>query len=99
MQEIPLSPLPAQTLAVVLAGQGCQIAVYQRRTGLLFDCLLNGVAVATGVLCQNLARLIVQSYQGFVGDFYFWDTQGDTAPAYAGLGTRYRLVYLEASDL
>jgi hypothetical protein len=104
MQQVALTAVPSQTLSVVLAGQACQLAVYQRRTGLFFDCLLNGIAVVTGVLCQNLVRLITQSYSGFIGDFYFFDTQGDTAPVYTGFGSptapgRYQLIYLEAADL
>jgi hypothetical protein len=104
MQQVPLSSVPSQTLSVVLAGQPCQISVYQRRTGLFFDLLVSGVAIVKCRLCHNLTRLIVQSYQGFVGDFFFFDTQGDTQPNYTGLGSitdpgRYQLVYLEASDL
>jgi uncharacterized protein DUF6983 len=98
MLQVPLSPIPAQTLSVVLGGQACQIAVYQRRTGLFFDLLLNGVAVVTTVLCQNWAPLLTQTYQGFAGTFAFLDTQGDTAPMYPGLGSRYQLMYLVASD-
>ena len=98
MLQVPLSPVPAQTLSVVLAGQACTLAVYQRRTGLFFDLLFNGIAVCTTVLCQNLAPLLVQQYQGFIGTFAFLDTQGDTPPAYQGLGSRYQLLYIGASD-
>jgi hypothetical protein len=99
MMLIPLSPVAAQTLSVVVDNQACQIAVYQRRTGLFFDLLFNGIAVCTTVLCQNLAPLLVQQYQGFIGTFAFLDTQGDTAPMYLGLGSRYQLLYFGASDL
>lgn len=99
MMQIPLSPVAAQTLSVVVDNQACQIAVYQRRTGLFFDLLFNGVAVCTTVLCQNLTPLLVQQYQNFIGTFAFLDTQGDTAPVYQGLGTRYQLLYIGASDL
>lgn len=100
MLLVPLSPIPAQTLSVVLDSQPVQVAVYQKRTGLFFDLLLNGVAVVTAVLCQNVTRLVVQSYSGFVGDFAFYDSQGDTAPTYTGFGPngRYQLYYIEASD-
>jgi hypothetical protein len=98
MLVVPLSPVPAQTLSVVLDGQACTLAVYQRRTGLFFDLLFNGAAIVTCVLCQNLAYLLSQTYQGFVGSFSFVDTQGDTPPTYTGLGSRYQLLYLEASD-
>jgi len=99
MQQIPLAAVPAQTLSVVLDGQACSLSVYQRRTGLFFDLLFAGVAVCTTVLCQNLAPLLVQQYSGFIGTFTFFDTQGDTAPVYPGLGSRYQLLYIGASDL
>ena len=99
MLVVPLNPVASQTLNMVLDQQPVQIAVYQKRTGLYFDLLLNGVAVVTTVLCQNITRLAIQTYSGFIGDFAFFDTQGDTPPAYLGLGARYQLLYLQASDL
>lgn len=99
MLLVPLAAVPAQKLTIVLAGQACALSVYQRRTGLFFDCMLDGAPVCTTVLCQNLARLITQSYSGFKGDFFFYDTQGSEPPDYTGLGARFQLGYLEASDL
>jgi hypothetical protein len=98
MIQVALAAVPSQTLSIVLDGQACQIAVYQKRTGLFFDLMLAGVAIVTTVLCQNLTPLLTQTYQGFIGSFAFVDTQGDQAPDYTGLGTRYQLIYLEASD-
>jgi hypothetical protein len=103
MMQIPLYPVPSQTVATNVGGQAATIAVYQKRTGFFFDLALNGAAVITAVLCQNRAMLLTQTYQGFVGSFFFFDTQGDTPPTYAGLGpdqsARYQLVYLSAADL
>lgn len=104
MLQIPLKPIAAQSCAAVLAGQSCELRVYQRRTGLFFDCLLNGAPIVSTVLCNNVTRLIVQASLGFAGDFFFFDTQGDSAPSYEGLGSpdvpnRYQLIYLEPSEL
>lgn len=72
---------------------------------LAFTLALNGVSITRNQNCLNLKRLLVnRQYLGFVGDFMFVDTQppvgssGDD-PQYAGLGTRWQLVYLEAADL
>lgn len=99
MQTIPLSAIPSQSLSVVLAQQNCQINVYQKTTGLYFDLTVNGAAIVSTVICRNVARLVRKDYTGFVGDFSFVDMQGMQDPDYTGLGSRYFLLYLEATDL
>lgn len=99
MQIIPLSPTPSQTLSVVLAGQNCQINVYEKTTGMFLDLLVANEPIRSCVLCRDRARLIRQEYLGFVGDLVFYDTQGADDPQYAGLGARFLLAYLEASEL
>ncbi|VWB88141.1 hypothetical protein BLA13014_04079 [Burkholderia aenigmatica] len=99
MQIIRLTAVPSPKLSVMLAGQNCQIAVYQKTTGVYLDLAMNNVPVKSGILCRDRVRLIRYPYLGFVGDLSFFDTQGVTDPAYAGFGARYQLVYLEASDL
>lgn len=72
---------------------------------LAIDFAYNGIQVTNTQNCLNLARLLKnRQYFGFVGDFMFVDTQppaGTTGedPQWTGLGTRWLLVYLEASDL
>ncbi len=63
------------------------------------DVLVNDVLIIGGVICQNLNRIVRSLYLGFIGDFAFVDTQGDLDPYYAGLGTRYYLMYFTASEL
>ena len=99
MQIIPLSPVPSQTLNVVLAGQSCQINVYVKLTGTFLDLYVNGQAILIGVLCMNFNRIVRRLYLEFIGDLLFMDTQGSTDPTYQGLGSRYVLCYVEASDL
>ena len=100
MLTIPLAAVPSQTLAVVLDGQSCSIAVYALTTGLYFNLDLAGQPVKTAVVMRDGARLLQDAqYLGFVGDFVCVDTLGDTDPVYTGLGTQYVLVYLEAADL
>lgn len=99
MKTIPLSAKPSQTLSVLLAGQNCQIKVYQKTTGVYLDLYVNNQPIVTGVIARDRVLIVRQSYLGFVGDLSFFDTQGTDDPTYDGLGARYQLVYLETSEL
>lgn len=100
MIRIPLDPVPTQTLAGVLGGQACEIALRQNGQNIYFDLTVNGEAIVLSRIVRNIQRLLIDArYRRFVGDFLFVDTQGDTQPTYTGLGARYQLYYLEAADL
>ena len=99
MLVLPLQPVPSQTFTTTLANQLCQINVYQKATGLFLDLYVSGAPVIYGVLCENLNRIVRNSYLGFVGDLAFFDNQGTDDPVYTGLGSRFSLIYLEAADL
>jgi hypothetical protein len=98
MMLIPLQPVPSQTLNVSLASQACQIAVYQKTTGLYLDLSVAQRPIISCVLCRNRVLLVRQAYLGFLGDLSFIDTQGNADPVYSGLGTRYLLSYLVPSE-
>ena len=100
MQYIPLKAVPNQTLTVMLAAQLTQLSLYTMPDGNLYmDVAVNNVAIITGVLCENNNRIVRGVYLGFIGDFAFIDTQGSNDPVYNGLGARYQLAYLSASDV
>lgn len=99
MLTIPLLAEPSQTLTTTIGGQYCEISVYTLTTGLYLDLSINGTAIIQGALCLNTVQLVGQTYLGFVGDLMFMDTQGSSDPDYTGLGSRFLLIYLEASDL
>ena len=99
MLIIPLQPTASQTVSVQLAGQNCQINIYQKSTGLYCDLYVNGVLIIGGVICQNRNRIVRDLYLGFIGDLIFIDTQSNTDPVYSGLGAQYVLAYLELKDL
>ena len=100
MQIVPLTATPAQTVAVSLAGQACQLNVYQKRTGLYFDIFLAGDLVLAGVLCLQANLLVRSLYLGFLGDLAFFDVSGaDEDPVYSGLGSQWVLVYLSPSEV
>lgn len=92
--RIPLVAIPAQSLTITLGLQRCQIAVYQKSTGLYFDVFLAGLPVAVGVLCCNHTNLVRNKYTSFVGNLAFIDTMGVSDPDYTGLASRFRLVYV-----
>lgn len=96
---IPVAPTANQTLNVQLAGQNCQLNIYQKAYGLFMDVYVGGTLIIGGVLCQNLNRIVRSLYLGFIGDFTWFDTQGSNDPQYQGIGTRYFLAYLETTDL
>lgn len=113
MLTIPLAAVASQTLQFVAAGQNCQMSVYTNdgydysdltlstpQAYIAIDFAYNGIQVTSTQNCLNLARLLKnRQYLGFVGDFMFVDTQGSDDPQFAGLGLRWVLLYLEASDL
>lgn len=84
MLIVPLSAVPSQTMSIVLAGQNCQIAVYQKQpvvdeygvaAGLFFDLIVGGVPIANTIRCLDRTPLLLdRQYLGFVGDFWFIDT-------------------------
>jgi len=112
MQQIPVMPVPNQSMSVVLGGQQVNLNLYtlpqraQTGTGagdflpaaLFLDISVSNVPVCTCIPCFNLNK-IVRGQGDFIGDFIFQDTQGTNDPTYDGLGSRYLLQYLEASDL
>jgi uncharacterized protein DUF6983 len=98
MVQVTLQAIPAQQLQITLGGQNCQIAVYQRSTGVFVDLSVNGADISTAVFARNMAPLVPTVYLGFQGNLVFLDTLGQTDPTYTGLGSRYQLLYLTADD-
>jgi hypothetical protein len=84
MQQIPLSAVPSQTLNIVLAGQSCQIAVYQKQpitdeygvaAGLFFDLIVGGVSIINTARCLDRTPILQdRQYLGVAGEFMFLDT-------------------------
>ena len=100
MEVIPLSAVPAQTLNVVLDGQNCTISIYWRQTHLYLDLAVGSTIICTGWICQNKANVLQVPVRGFNGSLHFWDVEGDRAPQWENLGSRYFLVFvLENEDL
>src|ERR1017187_5551416 len=100
MQIVPVNDTPNQTLNVSLGGQAVTLNIYSTADNVLYmDVLVNNSGIIYGVVCENLNRIVRSLYLGFVGDFIWNDTHGKSDPSSPGLGTRYQLIYLSATDL
>lgn len=97
--SIPIEDTNAQTMRVALGGQSCRIDVRQRATGLFLDLYVNDAPTIVGVACRDRCRIVRSGYLGFIGDLIFVDQQGLEDPASPGLGTRFALCYLDASEV
>jgi hypothetical protein len=93
---IPLSPAPAQTVTTTIGDQRIRLNVRTRAFGLFVDIYVNDVLVLGGILARNLNRLVRSAYLGFIGDLFFFDTQGTSDPSFDGLGGRFVLIYTTA---
>ena len=98
MVEIPLQALPAQRLNVVLDDQNCTIHIYWRWGRCFMDLSVDDTEIFTGAICQNIQAVNQSPSIYFAGLFYFFDTLGDVAPQWDGLGDRWRLFFLSAGE-
>lgn len=103
MQIIPLQPVPSQIVTALLDGQVTQLRIYQKNYGLYCDISVNNTLIIGGVKCENLNRIKRSEYLAFLGDVFFFDTQGDTDPYYTGLGpfgtARYNFIYVSEAEV
>lgn len=98
MLQIPIQPVPNQIVKAVLNGQNCQISISQKSEGVFVDINADGIDISVGTLAYDIIPLIASDYSGFDGNLLFVDTQGSDAPAYAGMNSRYFLIYLTSSE-
>lgn len=99
MQIVPITDVPSQVFSITLGGQACRIRLIQRGDILYADVSVNGVDKVNGATCRDRVFIVRFAYLGFIGDLLFVDTQGTSNPLAPGLGSRFLLVYAEASDL
>lgn len=91
--EIPIQPIPSQSVNVVLANQPCTIELRELGGRQYFSLSVNGTVICTNVLIVNNERIVNASYSGLIGDFASIDTVGDEPPQYSGWGTRWLLAF------
>ena len=93
VQIVPLLAVPSQQFTLPVGSQTAQLSVYTKSTGLFMDVSLNDTLVIGGVLCRDRTLIVRDAYLGFVGDFFWADTQGTDGPVYTGFGARWLLAY------
>lgn len=101
-QVVTAQPVPNQTLQAQLGGQNCTLNIYQTAFGLLMDVYVGSQLIIAGVLCLNATLIVRDAYRGFIGDFAWYDVQDlndPQDPAYTGIGTKFQLSYLSATDI
>lgn len=102
MQQIPLSPIPAQTLSLILDGQYCTLAIYWRQERLYLDLHSGQAVICQGAICENRADIVQSKSQNFKGSLHFLDTEGDKPPHWEGLNNgktgRWLLLYAGAGE-
>lgn len=99
MIQVPLKPLPAQTVTIQLNEQVCKLHVYQKFYGLFIDVLVDDALIIGGVVCEDRNRIVRSQYLGFDGDFAFIDTLGSDDPDYTGLSNQFRLFYFTDAEV
>lgn len=99
MNIVPIDAVASQRFTISLANQACQIELYQKVDGLFMNLFVNDVLVIGGVICENQNRIVRDRYLGFSGDFFFNDSQGSDDPVYTGLGSRFRLIFIDPTEL
>jgi hypothetical protein len=100
MLIVPAQANPNQAFNVTLGGQQVQLEIFQTNYGLFMNVTVAGAPIVDGVICEDLNLIVREAYSGFSGDLIWFDTTGKGEdPVYTGLGDRFLLIYLEASDL
>lgn len=83
--EIPLSPIPNQTISTIVNQQQITVNLYQRSTGLFCDVYLGATLIIGGMKCNN-AEYLNQYPTAFVGYLFFYTVSGND-PTYDTFGT------------
>lgn len=103
MQEIPLRATGNQTLQVVLDGQNCSLRLYTRGLSdgveaLFCDLSIDQEPVFYGCPCLDGLPMPLYAWLGMTGQLVFIDMEGDEAPRWSGLGSRWKLLYMSPAE-
>lgn len=93
MLFIPIKPIPAQVLSVVLSQQRCTITLQLRGNHLYFSLEVDGIQTVRNRIVRDRVTLSGDECLGLAGQIYMADTQGKSDPEYTGLGSRWLLMY------
>lgn len=97
MRNIPISPIPNQSLSVRLDDQRLVLRLKEANGVMVADVERNGVSVVRGTRVLAGEFVIPYQYQQ-VGNFMLLTT-GDDLPDWSEFGATQTLVYFEAAEL
>ena len=103
MQEIPLRATGNQTLQVVLEDQNCSLRLYTRGLPdgvetLFCDLSIDQEPVFYGCPCLDGLPMPLYARLGMTGQLVFIDMEGEEAPHWSGLGSRWKLLYMSPNE-
>lgn len=95
MQQVPLKPVPAQSLSLVLDDRTVGITLRSMAGALYIWVTCAGYSVTAGQICRDRTLLTPRAAQlGLPGlDLWFADLRGTADPTFEGLGTRFLLLH------
>lgn len=97
IKHIPLSPIPYQTVSIVINGQNYSVIVRQLGSALFSSVFIDGEVVAENVLARAGGRLIPWAQTKAHTQLFWQDFQGNDNPHYKGLSDRWLICY-EATE-
>lgn len=97
LRAIPLSPVPNQSLSVVLQDRNVALTLRTLDGTLYIDVLCEGAPICTTHVCQDRQLLTARAeYLGFPGlSLWFADLRGTSDPHWSELSSRYLLLSIE----
>jgi len=98
MLIVPTIAARSQVVNVLLGGQNCTFKLYQKSTGFYVDVYVNNILVIGGVIGLDRNLIVRSTYLGFIGDVFFYDTQGRDDPTWDSMGSRFLFCYLDTTD-
>lgn len=101
MVQIPLIAVPNQELNIILNGQSCTIAIYQRSEHVYLDLYVGSELIRQGSLCIPTAPILSKPCN-FSGQLYIVDFDSQPSnqanPNYTELGSRFKLYYVTEDE-
>ncbi len=98
MELIPLEAVANQEFAIVLNGQDCRMAVYERNSRVFVDLMVAGAWIRRGMLAQPL-NIMPRGTVAFSGALMFVGANTSGDPKAAGFGTEWELYYLTEEEI
>lgn len=96
--EIPLTPIPAQLVAVVIGDHAFEIEVRQVGSSLYTSTRIDGEQITRNVRATAFGSITPWADSRVPLEICWQDTQGEEPPQYDGLGTRWVLAYEVEDD-